>query len=126
MDIQTLISRTLRFGVFLACSVAFIGGILYLFRHGMESFDISQYQNFSYSAAHDKDYTTLSGIVNGFMHSTPVGWIQMGVLILILTPIMRIVLSFVDFVKEHDWLYAVITAIVLAVIVTNSFEGVKF
>ena len=42
---------------------------------------------------------------------------------LILTPILRVVLSLLDFTLERDWLYAGITAIALAVIVVNSIGG---
>lgn len=131
MDIQILISRTLRWGVGIACLLAFIGGVYYLILHGGEAFDLSQYQNFSYSATHAvdhttlADYTTIRGILAGFCSFSPIGWIQTGVLVLILTPIMRVALSLLDFVKDRDWLYAAITAIVLAVIISNSIEGFK-
>ena len=71
------------------------------------------------------DYTTLRGIFAGLASFSAVGWIQTGVLILILTPIMRVLLSLIDFLKDRDWLYAIITAIVLAVIISNSIEGFK-
>lgn len=125
-DMQQLIGNTLRIGVSLACLVAFVGGIIYLAKHGMEAFDISQYRNFSYAdASQHTDYTTLKGIFAGLSSFTAIGWIQTGVLILILTPIMRVFLSLIDFLKERDWLYALITAIVLAVIISNSIEGLK-
>ena len=54
---------------------------------------------------------------------TAVGWIQLGVVVLLLTPVMRVALSLVDFVKERDWLYAFITAVVLSVIIVNSIGG---
>ena len=38
---------------------------------------------------------------------------------------MRVFLSLIDFLKDRDWLYAIITAIVLAVIISNSIEGFK-
>lgn len=131
MDIQLLISRTLRWGVSIACLIAFVGGVLYLVCHGGEAFDLAQYQNFSYTDTRAVDYTTLTdyttldGIFSGFKNFTAVGWIQTGVLVLILTPIMRVALSLIDFLKERDWLYALITAVVLAVIISNSLEGVK-
>ena len=125
-DMQQLVGNTLRIGVSLACLVAFEGGLLYLIHHGGESFDISMYKDFSYAhASQHADYTTLRGIWAGLTSFTAIGWIQTGVLILILTPIMRVALSLVDFIKERDWLYAVITAVVLAVIISNSLEGLK-
>lgn len=128
---QILISRTLRWGVSIACLIALVGGILFLARHGGEAFDLAQYQNFQYGSTRAvdytalTDYTTLGGILRGFLTFTPVGWIQTGVLVLILTPIMRVALSLADFLKQRDWLYALITAIVLAVILSNSLEGWK-
>ena len=41
-----------------------------------------------------------------------------------LTPIMRVVLSLVDFSIQRDWLYVAITATVLVVIIVNSLVGV--
>lgn len=131
MSMQILISRTLRWGVSIACLIALVGGILFLVHHGGEPFDLAQYRDFSYNATRSvdytslADYTTLTGIVRGFLDFTPVGWIQMGVLVLILTPVMRVALSLADFAIQRDWLYALITAIVLAVIISNSLEGVK-
>lgn len=120
-DIQQLIGNTLRWGVSIACIVAFIGGILYLVQHGSEP--MKDYSHFSYADEHSADFTTLSGIIRGLLNFTAVGWIQTGVLVLLLTPIMRVLLSLIDFLQEHDWLYALITALVLAVIISNSLEG---
>lgn len=131
MDIQILVSRTLRWGVSIACIVAFAGGTLFLVRHGGEAFNLAQYQGFSYAGTQPvdhaalTDYTTLGGILTGFVNFTAVGWIQTGVLLLILTPVMRVTLSLLDFVRERDWLYAIITAVVLAVIISNSLGGTK-
>lgn len=125
MDLKILLSRTLRWGVSLACLTAMVGGVIYLLREGGQPFDVELYRHFSYDAVQPESYTTLSGIWAGFTSFTAVGWIQMGVLLLILTPILRIVISLFDFVTEHDWLYAAITAVVLAVIVMNSIGGDK-
>lgn len=117
-DMQQLIGNTLRIGVFTAALVALLGGIIYLVRHGAEP--MPDYTHFSYTDHHDASYTTLHGILDGVCHFTAAGWIQLGVIVLFLTPIMRVVLSLLDFVKQRDWLYAAITAIVLGVIIVNS------
>lgn len=115
-----LIGNTLRIGVSAACLVAFIGGVLYLFHHGSEP--LPDYSDFSYGNA-PAEYTTWDGIFAGLFHFTAIGWIQTGVLILLLTPVLRVLLSLFDFLRERDWLYAIITAVVLAVIISNSLEG---
>ena len=122
IDMQLLLSRTLRWGVGIACVVALVGGLLYLVHCGGQPFSLDNYRHFSYATAADPAYTALPAILDGFLHFTPVGWIQTGVLLLILTPILRVLLSFFSFVEERDWLYAVITAVVLAVIISNSLS----
>ena len=121
-DMQQLIGNTLRWGVTLACVIALIGGVMYLFEHGAEP--MKDYSHFSYDAppAGYEQYTTPEGIVRGVFNFSSIGWIQLGVVALLLTPVMRVVLSFFDFLKQRDWLYAAITAVVLAVIVCNSIQ----
>lgn len=120
-DIQQLIGNTLRWGVTVACAIAFVGGIIYLWKHGGE--EMKDYSHFSYTDAHPAEYTTLRGIFGGVMDMNAMSWIQMAVIALLLTPILRVALSLIDFLQEHDWLYAAITAIVLAIIISNSLGG---
>lgn len=123
MELKTILSRTLRWGVSLASLTALAGGVLWLVREGGAPFEADLYRHFSYAAEKPDSYTTLHGIWAGLTGFTAEGWIQTGVLILILTPILRIVVSLYEFVAERDWLYAVISAVVLAVILANSFAG---
>lgn len=121
-DIQQLIGNTLRRGVTLACVLAAVGGIYYLASHGGDP--VPDYRNFdAATAAAQTDYTTLGGIVRGVAAFNAYSCIQLGVAVLILTPIVRVLFSFLDFALERDWLYAAITAVVLAVIVANSLGG---
>ena len=123
LDLQLLIARTLRWGVATAATIAAIGGIIYLVQHGSDP--MPDYQTFSYDdpAFRPADYTTLDGILKGIVSMNSRSWVQMGVIVLILTPILRVVLSLFDFLRERDWLYSIITAIVLAVILCNSVGG---
>lgn len=120
-DLQQLIGNTLRRGVMVACLIAFVGGVMYLCLHGDEP--MPDYTRFSYDEAHPACYTTLGGIVDGILGWDARSWIQLGVIALLLTPILRVLLSMVDFLREHDWLYAGICAIVLSVIIANSIGG---
>jgi hypothetical protein len=123
MDIQQLIGNTLRWGVILACLLATIGGVYYLMEHGLDP--VPDYRHFDVaSAAAQTNYTTLGGLWQGILHGDAASCVQVGVIVLILTPIARVVLSLFDFIVEQDWLYVSITAIVLAVIISNSLGGV--
>lgn len=119
IDMRQAIGNALRIGVTAACTIAIVSGIYYLVRHGGEP--MPDYTTFRGEPA---SYTTLSGIIGGVFQLAAQDWIQLGVLVLMLTPIIRVVLSIVDFARQRDWLYVVLTAIVLLVIIGNSLEGV--
>lgn len=123
LDIQQLIGNTLRWGVTIACILATIGGVYYLAQHGLET--VPDYTTFdATAAAAQTHFTTLTGLWHGLLQLDAASCIQVGVIVLILTPISRVVLSLFDFVVEGDWLYVAITAIVLLVIISNSLGGV--
>jgi len=123
IDLQQLIGNTLRWGVTIACTIAAIGGVIYLVQHGSEP--MPDYTTFSYTdpACHPADYTTVDGIFSGIFSMNARSWIQLGVVALILTPVMRVILSLFDFIQERDWLYSLISAIVLSIIISNSIKG---
>lgn len=121
-DIQKLIGNTLRRGVITACMLATLGGGYYLAVHGGDM--IPDYGHFpANSAMSHPEYTSLKGIWQGLLDFNAYSCIQLGVVALILTPILRVLLSLSDFFLEKDWLYALITGIVLAVIICNSIGG---
>ena len=49
------------------------------------------------------------------------GYLSLGVLILIFTPVVRVFLSFVSFLKERDKTYVLMTAIVFANLLVSLF-----
>lgn len=116
---NALIGNTLRIGVFTACLIALIGGIWYL----VTSSD-STLPDYSEFHKGDISYTTFEGIFKSVLSFSAAGWVQLGVIVLMLTPVMRVVLSLVDFSIQRDWLYVVITGIVLFIIIMNSLVGV--
>ena len=116
---QQLISSTLRVGVMTACCIAILSGTYYLICHGSEP--IPNYYTFH---GEPSSLTSLSGIFGGLLHLKAANWIQLGVLVLMLTPITRIILSLFDFAHQRDWLYVTITMIVFLVILSNSLGGI--
>ncbi len=51
-------------------------------------------------------------------------WIQMGLVILVATPVMRVAVSAYAFVRQRDWTYVVITLAVLAVLTYGLLGGI--
>jgi uncharacterized membrane protein len=54
-------------------------------------------------------------------HFTPEGYLSLGVLILIFTPVVRVLLSLLSFLREGDRLYVLLTAIVFVNLIVSLF-----
>jgi uncharacterized membrane protein len=119
-DVEQLVGQLLRFGVIAASLIAFTGGLFYVIQHGGAG--MPPYNAFK---GEGKEYTSYSGIFQGALAMHPAGIIQLGVLVLIATPILRVFLSLIAFVLEKDKLYVVITLLVLSVMLTSISGGLK-
>jgi uncharacterized membrane protein len=108
--LETIIGYTLRLGVLAAAALVLAGGVYYLSEN---AFTPADYHTFHPAAKSSLD---LSGIVRNAAALNSLGIIQLGLLVLIATPIVRVILSVIAFVLERDFLYAVVTSIVLAVL----------
>ncbi len=115
-DVERLIGKLLRIGVFTAAIVALIGGILYL----QQSHNIPDYKTFHGA---DMNFRHLPGILHGVMELNGASIIQLAAVLLIATPILRIAFSVLAFAIEKDKLYVVITLIVLFIIFFGMFSG---
>ncbi len=51
------------------------------------------------------------------------GWIQLGLLLLIATPVARVVFTVFAFARERDTTYVVVTLIVLGLLLCGLFGG---
>jgi uncharacterized membrane protein len=108
-----VIGQLLRYGVLLSSLVVAAGGIVYLYRHGSEP---PLYRQFKGEPSKMKEIGPLwQAVLRG--EGRPL--IQLGLLILIATPIARILFSVFGYLLEKDYLYTVITAVVLVVILLN-------
>jgi uncharacterized membrane protein len=112
---EQIIGTLLRTGVLLSATVVCIGGIIHLARHGHSIAD--------YSTFHGElsPLRTLTGIVHGALHRSGSAIIQLGLLLLIATPIARVVFSAIAFFRERNYLYVAFTLTVLAVLAYGLF-----
>jgi uncharacterized membrane protein len=113
--IDEIMGLLLRGGVTLAAAIVFIGGVIYLSRHAIPATD---YRVFT---GEPQNYTTIRGIVASALSHSGRGLIQLGLLILIATPVARVVFSVFAFVWERDWKYVGFTLIVLALLIYSLF-----
>ena len=109
--VEAIIANLLRAGVLLAAGVVLIGASIYLVRHGAEP------ANYRVFRGEPSELRHLSGIVRSAIALQGRGIIQLGLLLLIATPIARVAFSTIAFAAEKDRLYVSFTLIVLAVLI---------
>ncbi len=117
-DLQAIIGNVLRYGVLLALSVALIGGIILLFTQSGETVDFA-----TFTEKHDNIYIVFDNIIRGVAQGDGEAIIFLGVLLLFLTPALRLILSLISFFLERDWLYIIITLIVIGIIALSVSFG---
>lgn len=115
-DMQSAIGWVLRLGVMASMAVVVFGGIVYLYRHGHS---IPNYKTFNGVP----DFVHPSGIIDGILAFRGRSIIQAGIILLVATPIIRVICSFIGFILEKDYLYVVITLAVLLIIFISMLSG---
>jgi uncharacterized membrane protein len=107
----------LRTGVMLAATIVFVGGVVFLVRHPQP---VKDYRVF---AGEPAELRTISGIFREALAFHGRGLIQLGLLVLIATPVARVAFSFFAFLYERDWTYVFVTLLVLGLLVYSLFGG---
>jgi uncharacterized membrane protein len=120
MDAQfeKILSRVLRMGMLLSSLLIALGGVLHLLRYGMNTLNYNIFQSES------ENLQTLPDSAKDMLSLQQCGLIQVGLLILLMTPILRVAFSAYTFAKQRDFIYLVITSIVLAVLIFSLFNPV--
>src|SRR5512136_10198 len=114
---ESVISALLLCGVVSSALVVLAGGVIYLMRHGLESPD--------YSVFHGQppDLRSPRGIVADTMALRGRGLIELGLLLLIATPLARVAFSVFGFLRQKDYTYVFVTLIVLALLLFSLSGG---
>ena len=115
--LDRVIGNLLRAGVLIAAAVVLAGGIVYLIHHGAAS---PAYRIFR---GEPSNLRSVGGIVSGALAGRGRGLIQLGLLLLIATPVARVAFSVVGFALQRDRKYVIITLIVLGVLLFSLSGG---
>ncbi|HEX2328887.1 MAG TPA: DUF1634 domain-containing protein [Candidatus Angelobacter sp.] len=109
--LETIIGNLLRAGVLTAAALVLLGGVMYLAQHHSERVKFNQFHG------EGAELRYVAEIADGAAHFRSEGLIQFGLLLLIATPIARVVMAVVGFYLEHDYMYTVVSLIVLGILV---------
>ncbi|MEP6619074.1 MAG: DUF1634 domain-containing protein [bacterium] len=109
-DVEQSVGRLLQLGVGISALVVLAGGIALLSRHGFQPV-----------AFHDQAQIasplwSVHGILRGAVALDSSAVIQLGLVLLILTPVARVAFSLIAFARQRDGLYVAITSVVLALL----------
>jgi uncharacterized membrane protein len=108
--LELFVGHLLRAGVLIAAAVAVLGGLLYLTRDGSALVDYRTFRG------EPQALRSVSGTVAAVLQGNTRALMQLGLLLLIATPIARVALSLVGFAKGGDWRYVAITTLVLVLL----------
>jgi uncharacterized membrane protein len=115
-QVEQVVGNLLRLGVILSALVVFAGGVLFLVRHGGEPVeDRTEFRG------EPEDLRKPGRIVRAAATGKGRALIQFGLLLLIATPVARVLFSAIAFAIERDRMYVVITLIVLAILLFSLF-----
>jgi uncharacterized membrane protein len=107
---EKVIGNLLRAGVLLSTLVVLTGGILFLAHHGTTAADHHVFRG-------EPQYLrTVDGVVGSALKLDSRAIMQLGLLLLVLTPIARVACAAISFALEQDFVYVVVSLIVLAVL----------
>jgi uncharacterized membrane protein len=116
--VEQIVARLLQMGVSLAGFVVLVGGVLYLSGNAHVA---PNYRSFEGEPA---ELRSLLPIIGAALHLDSRGVIQLGLLLLVATPVARVVFSVVAFAMERDRTYVLVTLIVLGILL-YSLSGAR-
>jgi len=108
--IENSVGNLLRAGVSLSALVVMFGAVIYLIRHGRSPADYRVFRG------EPTDLKSLPGILHSAFTFHGQGIIQLGLVLLIATPVARVAFAIWGFAAEHDRLYMIFTGIVLIIL----------
>lgn len=115
--VDELMGLLLRTGVLVAAATVAVGGALFLIRHP------SPVTNYRVFQGEPVELRTLKGIFGEALQGRSRGLIQLGLLILIATPVARVSFSVFAFLYERDWTYVAVSLLVLGLLLWSLFSG---
>lgn len=115
--VEQLVGSLLRIGVLVAAAVTVVGGIAFMIHHGSLTPDHSVFRG------QPEMLSTLTGVIAGVSALEPAAIVQLGIVLLIATPVARVLLTLIAFAIQRDWMYVLISAIVLALLTYSLVVG---
>jgi uncharacterized membrane protein len=118
-QVDRLVALILQIGIVLSSATVLAGGAYYLIRHGTQ---MPRYEVFH---GEPSDLSTVAGVISGALRFQARGIVQLGILLLIATPVARVIVAALAFALQRDLTYVGVSLIVLAVLLYSLIGGVS-
>lgn len=109
--VELIIGKILAIGTYSAAIIIIFGLLLSFFLPNQQTIQ-------------DKELLSLPVYFNELKSFQAQAYVFSGLFLLILTPVLRVVVSIWSFAKEHDWVYVTITSFVLIILVSSLIYGI--
>ncbi len=119
-SLGSVVGHVLRYGVILSAAITIFGTALLVAEDGFSGVQATLTYNPSV-VPHGNFEVSFSALLSGLGTLQPFAYIELGVLILLATPVSRVLISVFLFAAEGDRLYVYITAVVLVVLLFSIF-----
>lgn len=113
-NIENIIGLVLLFGIILSAITVLIGGILFLLQHGSESLQSELGYAFTFP-------TNSQQLWQMALSFTPIGIIELGLLMLVMTQILRVILLTGYFLALRDNWFILCSIFILLMLVYSLF-----
>lgn len=112
-EVELVLARLLQVGVVVAAVTVAAGGVLYLLKYGGAA------PRYAVFRGEPENLSSPGGILRGALQLRGRGLIQLGLLLLIATPVARVAFSLISFVRQRDRTYVALTAFVLLLLLAS-------
>jgi uncharacterized membrane protein len=116
-EVEQLVGRLLQAGVLVAALVVLVGGVLLLAHHGHEVADFSVFHG------EPPALRGVASVVGAVLSGDRRAIVQLGLVLLIATPVARVALTLGAFLLQRDRLYVALTTVVLVLLVYGLVWG---
>lgn len=110
LEVELVIGKIMRIGVLFSAAVMILGFAMFLIT-GNSGYPATSFP------------TTLPAIWQGLVSFKSYAYMMAGIYLLILTPVLRVVISIYAFYQEKDMLYVKITSLVLLILIISVIVG---
>ena len=116
-EMENQMGVLLRAGVILSCALMLAGGILYLLQHGGER------ESYAVFRGEPASLASARGVLRDVLTGSARGIIQLSVLTMIATPVMRVAFAVYGFARQRNWMFTGISLTVLALLAFGLFKS---